>query len=265
MIRICSMDVGYCNSAHYVEDFHSDDIDSIRKKYEKLPNIKKRRVKGGALNPEVENLIQETIMTGERVHTGVYTFVDNIGQGLDISTRIKLLNHFNEYTWLWDTCDIFIIEQQFFSTRIKGKKGTVEANINCLKIAEVLFMWFLERYPFKVIAYIGSQNKTQVLGAPWGMTKPQRKKWATQKALEIYIDREDQDMITLYDLAEAVKRKQIKTMERVLQFKSDYPCESEDADDLSTKIICEKQKLEDPADACCQCQAYKFRTFVACY
>jgi hypothetical protein len=72
-------------------------------------------------------------------------------------------------------------------------------------------------------------------------------------------------MINLFNLAEAVKRKRINTPARVQEFKIKFPCESEDADELSTKIICEKQKLDDDSDAFMQLQAFKFKTMVACF
>ncbi len=51
------------------------------------------------------------------------------------------------------------------------------------------------------------------------MKKPQRKQWAIDKAKEIYTERGDTDMISIFDLAEAVKRKRIKTQERIDAYK----------------------------------------------
>ena len=267
-LRLASIDIGYCNFAQYIEDFCPTTLLKIQAKYAKLPKNKQRRIKG-VMIPEIEALLQETYLCGERVQTGVYNFTDEIGQGLDIRARLKLINHLNDYIELWSTCDIFIIEQQFFTINFGNRKRTVksgvEANITALKIAEFVFMWFLERFPFKTITYFGSQFKTQILGAPWKLDKPQRKKWAVDKAEEIYILRNDYDMMTLYELSEAVKRKRINTQERVTKFKGDFPCYTPDAEYLSTKIICEKQKLDDVSDTCVSAQAYKFRTFVACF
>jgi hypothetical protein len=266
-LRLASIDIGYSNFGQYVEDFCPITLLKIQAKYAKLPKNKQRRIKGPMI-PDIEALLIETYLCGKRVQTGVYNFTDAVGQGLDIRARLKLINHLNDNIELWSTCDIFIIEQQFFKVNFGNKRGAkagVEANITALKIAEFVFMWFLERYPFKTISYFGSQFKTQILGAPWKLTKPQRKKWAVDKAEEIYILRGDEDMITLYELAEAVKRKRINTQERVTKFKGDFPCYSADAEYLSTKIICEKQKLDDIADTCVSAQAYKFRTFVACF
>lgn len=268
MIRACSIDIGRCNFAQYIEDFDPDVITELEKRYAKLPKKYQRRVKG-VMNPEVAQILKEVAMSGTRVSTGVYDFTTEVGQGLDIAARLGLLAHLARFESLWDTCDIFVIEQQFFNATAFGgrkKRGASSgANVDAIKVGEATFMWFLEKYPFKTICYFGSQFKTQIFGAPLKMSKPERKKWVTKKAEEFYRLRGDQDMINLFELAESVKRKRIKTEERVQSFKDQFPCYDEDTQELADKIICEKQKLDDVGDACVQCQAFKFRTMVACF
>lgn len=268
MFRIASFDIGRCNFAQYVEEFDPQVIEGLEKRYKALPKQRQRRVKG-AMNSDVSQLLEETALCGTRISTGVYDFTTETGQGLDVAARLAMLAHLARFESLWDTCDIFVIEQQFFNaTAFGGKKKrntAAGANVDAIKVAEATFMWFLERYPFKTICYFGSQFKTQIFGAPWKMSKPERKKWATDKAEEIYRQREDQEMINLFDLAEAVKRKRITTEERVQSFKDQFPCDGQDTQELADKIIREKQKLDDVADAFMQCQAFKFRTMVGCF
>ena len=267
-IRIASFDIGHCNFAQYIEDFEADVIFGLEERYKSLPKRLQRRVKG-PMNQEIEDLLTDTVMCGTRVSTGVYDFTTETGQGFDVPARLGLLKHLTRFEELWESCDIFVIEQQYFNaTPFGGRKkcsSAAGANVDAIKVAEGTFLWFLERYPFKTIEYFGSQFKTQIFGAPLKMSKPQRKKWATDKAEEIYRNRGDTDMINLFDLAEAVKRKRIKTEERVQSFKEDYPCEDEDTQELADKIIREKQKLDDVGDAKMQCQAYKFRKMVGCF
>jgi hypothetical protein len=273
IIRLVSIDIGKINFAQYIEDFESDVILSLEKKYKNLPKNLQRRTRGH-MNTQVWDILLDVVLSGLRVQTGVYNFTtdetDKYGERLwDNAARLNLIKHLHSFEYLWDTCDVFVIEQQYFNaTAFGGKKkakSSSGANVDAIKIAEATYMWFLNKYPFKTIMYFGSQYKTQIFGAPFKLDKPGRKKWATNIAKEFYTLKEDEDMINLFDLAEAVKRKQIKTEERVLLFKSQYPCESEDAEALSTKIICEKQKLDDSSDCFIQAQAFKFKTMVACF
>jgi hypothetical protein len=269
-IRSASFDIGRCNFAQYIEDFCSDDIIKIEKEYNKLPKSLQRKMKG-PMNSEIEKLLLATVMCGSRVQTGVYNFTSDVQDegGWDITARMNFLKHLSDFQYIWDTCDVFVIEQQYFNTTSFGNKkknaNAAGANVDAIKIAEATFLWLLERYPFKTITYFGSQYKTQIFGAPWKLNKAQRKQWSVDQANHYYSLRQDIDMINLYELSEAVKRKQIKTEKRVLEFKNNYPCTTEDGDQLSTKIIREKQKLDDTSDAFMQLQAFKFKTMVGCF
>lgn len=272
IIRLASFDIGKINFAQYVEDFDSNDMIRLEAKYKGLSPKLQRKTRG-VMNSEVWDILMEVVLSGLRVQTGVYNFTseetDNYGERLwDNYARLNLLKHLRSYKYLWDTCDVVVIEQQYFNaTAFGGKKKAKSAggaNVDAIKIAEATYMWFLDKYPHKTIMYFGSQFKTQIFGAPV-MDKPKRKKWSTDQAREFYVMREDQDMINLYNLSEAVKRKRIKTEERVQSFKDQYPCESEDAQVLSDKIIREKQKLDDDSDVLLQAQAFKFKTMVACF
>lgn len=101
----------------------------------------------------------------------------------------RLLDSYKEY---FDKCSTIIIEQQMsFGSKI---------NTMAIKIAQHTYSYFLFRYgnEKKIIEY-PSYNKTQILGAPGGLDKPQRKKWAISKANEIWTlrgDLETLDMIT---------------------------------------------------------------------
>lgn len=268
-IRVASFDMGYINFAQYVEDFDKEKMRELEFKYKALPSKLQRKVKG-VMNPEVADLIEEMILLGSRVSTGVYDFTTESGQSLDVPVRRALLDHLNKYKWLWHTCDIFVIEQQYFNTFTpKGKKkspsaGGAGANVDAIKIGEIVFTWFLEKYPDAIVMYFGSQHKTQILGAPWKMTKPERKKWSVEKAREMYTLRGDKDMITIFNLADHVKGKRLNTQQKIDKCLSEYECETEDAKELAIKII-NKQKLDDVADTFTQLQAFKFKTMIACF
>lgn len=277
-IKLVSIDIGKINFAQRVEEFSADTILDLEKRYSALPKSKQRRVKG-PMCTEIEEILTEVAISGKRIQTGVYSFLEDDrenGKWTD-QGRLNLLAHLKKYTYLWDECDIFVIEQQFFNTdsfpkRRKGKKNNLTsssapsgANVDAIKIGEATYMWFLERYPHKTVTYFGSQFKTQIYGAPVGLSKPERKRWATAKSREFEILRQDQDMINIHELSEAVKFKRIKTPARIREFKNKYPCVTQDAEELSTKVIVEKQKLDDSSDTDLQAQAFKYRTMVACF
>ena len=99
----------------------------------------------------------------------------------------ELLDNHKEY---FDKCSTIIIEQQMsFGSRI---------NTMAIKIAQHTYSYFLFRYGnTKKIVEFPSYNKTQILGAPAGLDKPKRKKWAIEKANEIWTLRGDMDIIEM--------------------------------------------------------------------
>lgn len=268
-IRLTSIDIGRRNFAQYIEDFSSNEIIELESQYRKLPKNKKRRVKG-VMPIEIQEIQDKLLLSGTRVQTGVYNFAkEDEDRDWDIDARKNLLAHLNKYIKLWDSTDIFVIEQQFFNTPSFGKKGGKRgkasgANVDAIKIGEATFMWFLNRYPNKTVTYFGSQYKTQMFTSEI-MTKDARKKWTTLKTRELYTIRKDQDMINVFELSDTVKRKQIKTEDKYNLYKKTCKCESIDANELADKIIREKQKLDDISDACYQAQAFKYRTMIACF
>lgn len=268
-IRICSIDIGRVNFAQYVEDVDVQMILLLEEEYSNLPKKLQRKVKG-IMNNNIAKIIDELILSGTRVTTGVYDFTEESNQPYDNRVRMQLLNHLNAFEDVWNECDIIIIEQQFYSMPKTNRRSKAQnasaagANVGALQMGEAVYMYFYQKYGnLKHIVYFPSEYKTHILGAPNGLTKPQRKVWSTEFAEQSYTLREDQDMINVYALAQDVKRKQFKTEERIQSYKDIYECTSEDANILCNKIIREKQKLDDISDAFNQLQAYKFIVMVA--
>ncbi len=272
-VRLASIDIGRKNFSQYIEDINVDAILDLEKKYNKLPKSKQRKI-GGVFHPEIEEILNECFLTGKRVQTGVYDFTEEEGQKYDDRVRENLIYHLEYYSYLWKTCDIFAIEEQYHNPN-KGRKGNFKnspntpdksgANAGAIRMAEAVFVWFKIKYPKKVIFYFPSSYKTQILGAPGKMKDRERKKWSSEKAEQIYIMREDEDMMNVYELSRAVKNKRKMDEERVQQFKDNFPCETEDAEELADKIIRERQKLDDFSDGLCQAQAVKYATMIACF
>ena len=105
-------------------------------------------------------------------------------RSLSAGVFLQLTEMFDRYRPYLDHCSTIVIEQQMsFGSRI---------NTMAIKIAQHAYSYFLFRYGnAKTIIEFPSYNKTQLLGAPAGLAKPQRKKWAVEKANEIWTLRGD--------------------------------------------------------------------------
>lgn len=224
---IGSIDIGRRNFAQYFEKVNLNSLLGISQDYNNLPRDKKRKVKG-PVSIEMRDIIDRVCNSGKVLDMGVYDLcVATEKKGdppLDIETRKNIIAHLERCRDKWSLCDIIIIEQQFFSS-FGGAR--TEGNIKAIKVGEIVLTWFLITYPEKQIEYFGSQYKTQILGAPDKLTKPQRKKWSIEKTKEILTNRNDEKYLNLL---------------------------------TSTKKS--GQKLDDVSDALCQCQAYKLRKLV---
>ncbi len=265
VVRIASFDIAKINFAHYVEDTPIKLLEKLEKRYKALPKKQQRRVKGH-LNPDISEILNDIYRGGKRVQMGVYDIrQDKESNKLDTATRRNLISHLRKFERLWDTCDFFVIEQQYFSTFPRGRRRKGGgANVDAIKIGEAVFIWFLDNYLFKEVLYFGSQFKTQILGAP-SLKDKERKRWATAKNLEIHQLREDQDVIELYDLEARVYRKRMTSETKILSYTKDFDHKSVDIKRLANQIVRERQKFDDFSDACLQTQAFKFRTMVGCF
>jgi hypothetical protein len=111
-------------------------------------------------------------------------------KSLDSNVFLRLTELLDKHKDYFDKCSTIIIEQQMsFGSRI---------NTMAIKIAQHTYSYFLFRYGNnKKIVEFPSYNKTQILGAPAGLDKPKRKKWAIEKANEIWTLRGDLDTINM--------------------------------------------------------------------
>jgi len=263
--RIVSFDIGKKNFAQYVEDFSLHELINLRQEYLKIPKEKRKKIRN-PLGSESANILNKIYLGGKRIQTGVYDLRhDRSSNELDLKTRINILQHLERFFDLWETCNIIVIEQQYFKTTGRsGKRGKgTEANVDAIKIGELVLTWFLTTFMFKEIRYFGSQFKTQILGAPLGLNDSQRKRWAKNKAEEIYVMRDDRDALSLWKLERLVYRKRIgENEDKIQHYLSQFEGTGNDVKEMASKIVRDRQKLDDIGDACIQCQAYKFREFI---
>jgi hypothetical protein len=240
MVRIACFDIGKKNFAFYAEECDDILLQKLKQEYNSISKIKQKLIK--------EKILQEMFNVGYRID---YVTTTPVGSGsvpafgvfdirddkdsndLDMQTRVNMQILLKKYEWLWNTCDVIVIEQQYFNITSMGNRGKGSgANVDAIKLAECCVCWFLDNYyPFKEICYFGSMYKTQLLGAPPKLTKPQRKKWSIEKGVEIFKNRGDEEAI---DYLAGLKNSKGK-----------------------------KQKQDDVFDCLIMCQAYKFKKYIA--
>jgi len=94
---------------------------------------------------------------------------------------LKCQNFLESISEYIDKCDIILLEQQ------------LRRNPFAQKLEMFVYSYFLFTYKvYKYYISFPAKHKTQVLKAPKGMDKPQRKKWCTEKFCEILAERGDE-------------------------------------------------------------------------
>lgn len=173
-LRIAAIDPGKRNFAFAVLCFELEGCD-IR-----LPKKKDRYLSSGEPSPAflealgrvwrlpyaVEALENVELQSGDKgTHVGNET----------LRCLTKVLD---THSALFDKCDLILIEKQMGFGKAHNTLG--------LRIAQHCLSYFLIRYDsFKEIQEYPAYHKTQILGAPKGLSKPQRKKWSVEKAKEV--------------------------------------------------------------------------------
>jgi hypothetical protein len=157
--------------------------------------VEKIEPKENEENITIENMCK----TGEIVCFENKSLMKNCDTKKYLDTEVfhNLTELFDEHIELWKSCDVFLIEQQ------------MNRNIMALKIGQHCFSYFLFKFGrTKRVIEFASYHKTQVLNAPRisvvkrlksgvektsfrYMTKPERKKWSVNRAIEILTSRND--------------------------------------------------------------------------
>lgn len=214
---VASFDIGKCNFAFYIEEFNATELSALQN----IPKNSRFNLDGSP-KEEFTNLLQTISTNGTTVLYKNLDLTENTNKSkyLDkkiFSNMILALDSFKE---VFDKCSIIVIEQQMSFTKAQ--------NTMALKLGQHCFSYFLFRYgDGKEIIEFPAYYKTQILGAPKvapkdggkrmkAMTKPERKKWAVEKAIEILTERGD--METLEELTK--KRKKDDLADVLIQLQS---------------------------------------------
>lgn len=245
-LTVASFDVGRKNFAQYIEDVNFDKVEELCEKY---------------TSKNAEEILHELVMSSTRVSTGVFDLCSEQDENkYTLETRKKLIAHLENFRDTWAKCDVFIIEQQYFKI---ARRRASEGNVDAIKLAEGLMIWFMSEFPFKVVEMVSNSMKTRFFNAPKRLKDKERKTWAISKARDLYFQRGDKSMMELFLLSDRIFRKRL-VKEEVIQkmLETLPPSVSQDIKILAEQLVRKRQKLDDISDAFLQCQAYVFKTFI---
>lgn len=212
---IASFDIGKCNFAFCIEKFDENVLSEIKNTQRK----KDRYTLDGFPTPEFQTIIDSVSLEGEMVlHENVdITQGAKTSRGLDDVILVNMYDVLEKFSSYFDLCSIILIEQQM-------SFGTNKTNTMAMKLAQHCKSYFIFKYKTtKEIVDFPAYHKTQVFGAGKSLTKPQRKKWSVEKAIDIFMQRGDMETV---------------------------------------QMISDKKKRDDLADVFMQLQAFKFIRYV---
>lgn len=243
IIRICTIDIGVITFTIYIEDTSLSVLQKLRDRYRLLPKQLQRRTKG-PMCPPLKKIFEEMYISGQRrflevtdIRSEKMKYEGKKGNGpLDVQTRVNLAVYLESIKDVFEDVDIIRIEQQYVS--MGGRKKQAAANMNAIKLGEDVFFWLATNFPEKDLDYFGARFKSEVLGSPEKLSKPQRKKWSVVKATEIFEMRGDTEILDFFTECTRRRRKGEETP---------------------------RQKLDDPCDTVCMCQALKYRKYIAMF
>ena len=175
---IASFDIAKKNFAHYIEYLNSSHLNSL-----KLLRLTKA---------DSCTVAESLSLIGERIDTGVFDLRPKGQDVLDMDTRRNIINYLECYKPIFQKVDVFVIEQQYFRTM--GKRGLSKptgANVDAIKIGELLMTWLLTTFPTRMIDYFPSKLKTKIYTSE-RLNDKERKSFAVSKASSLYKLRGDE-------------------------------------------------------------------------
>lgn len=144
-----------------------------------------------AFDPGIKNLcfLVEKIDVSDPVNKSETVFFVNsdISSETELELYIKINDLLDSHKHILNKCSYILIEQQMaFGNNL---------NLKTVRIAQHIFSYFSIYYrDFKHILNYPAFHKTRVFSAD-KMNKPQRKKWAINKATSIWTSRRDGDTL----------------------------------------------------------------------
>ena len=183
-IHIASFDIGKKNFAFSIEKIYKSRINKLNK----FPKKERYNIDGTSTS-KFESELKKLYKCGKTVLVKNHDLTENCNSKLtlDPQTYLNMVEVLDKYKSYWDKCEHIIIEKQM---AFRGKY-----NMMAIKLGMFCYSYFKIKYGGdKVIIEYPAYHKTQVLGAKKVdvKVKYKRKKWAVQRAKEIFDYRKDE-------------------------------------------------------------------------
>lgn len=155
-MRIAAFDMGTRNFAFCVEEYE----ESINQKIKPSFDV------DGCPNEIYTKDLEKIYTNGKLIYFEKIDLQQSNTQGIYLTLTYIL----NNYKVLWDSVDIFLIEQQM-------AYGKNKSNIQALRLAQHCLSYFYTIYgPFKEIKEFSSTHKTRILGCSFENRKTHKKR-----------------------------------------------------------------------------------------
>jgi hypothetical protein len=220
-VWIASFDMGKINFCFYIEEINLNELKNISINSRNITKKERYNI-DGTLTEKFKPVISSIEKNGKRILLDNVSLMENCNKKLKLDPNcfLNMCNILDKYKHYWNHCSKFLIEVQMSFGR--------KINLTAIKLGQHCFSYFImllrnNNTNISNIIEFPSYHKTKILGAIKQMTKPERKKWSTERAFSILQNRQDNETI---------------------------------------KILQSRVKLDDLSDVICQLQAYKFLEYI---
>lgn len=265
-VTIVSFDIGKKNFAYSIERYGIPELAAIQREHGPLTSG--RRIMPIPNARFVNDVLPQILRAGTTLRSCVIDLrADPTSTQLDMQTRKNIVGHLEQYRTILSGCDYAIIEQQLFSKFMvaRGGKKSLEtrANMDAIKISEIVVTWLLARVPATHTSFISSDGKTHALGAPPSLGPSERKQWSIAFTRKVYTLRGDMEMLKVWEAAIAIYRKRLTKPEVRDKFIDDFRAAPDrpDVQFLVESVVNHRQKLDDISDCVLQCAFFVIKNF----
>lgn len=193
-IWVASFDIGTKNFAFCIEEFDQNELDKVLK----VPKTQ-RYTDTGELSQKFEKELKKVWTNGRIVLLQKIDVTSGCDEDryYDPQLILNMTSVLDEYLSQWDRCGAFVIEQQMSYSGRQGygrfpSKKVLKINTKAIKVGQHVNSYFNILYGgLKPVFEFPSYHKTQVMGAPKGLSDSQRKTWAVGVAKSVLADRGD--------------------------------------------------------------------------
>lgn len=199
-MKVLSIDIGVKNFAMWIEEFDPAKLTEFKKEFaSSFKTASKRADKNNDPTPEYSEFLKRYMMSSKTIFCTKIDFSSEEKCNktkrnqiiLDNNIYYSIIKNLDQYKDKFDDVDSVVIEKQ------------LKTNPNAQTVEHHVHAYFIHRYALqkKVISF-ESRHKTRVLCCPKKIMKEEklvkinkafRKKWTTDKVMNIMLDRKDKE------------------------------------------------------------------------